>query len=120
MHLGLIYGPFVPHNLISAQDSPVPLPKFQMAPRLKILMSWVQEKSLDILSFSLKKSWLANPLQVPQRGPYGERYPFTGHFYISLNVSLFISLSESPIGAPSMFPNRVPKDRDTLSPEPPV
>jgi hypothetical protein len=26
------YGPFVPHNLISAQDSPVPLPKFQMAP----------------------------------------------------------------------------------------
>ena len=31
MHLGLIDGPFVPHNLISAQESPVPLPKFWMA-----------------------------------------------------------------------------------------
>jgi len=30
-----IDGPFVPHNLISAQESPVPLPKFQMAPSLK-------------------------------------------------------------------------------------
>jgi len=35
MHLGLIDGPFVTHNLISAQESPVPLPKFQMAPGLK-------------------------------------------------------------------------------------
>ena len=34
MHLGLIDRPFVPHILISAQESPVPLPKFQMAPRL--------------------------------------------------------------------------------------
>ena len=39
MHLGLIEGPLVPHNLISVQESPVPLPKFQMAPRHKILMS---------------------------------------------------------------------------------
>jgi len=31
--------PFVPCYLISAQESPVPLPKFQMAPRLKILIS---------------------------------------------------------------------------------
>jgi len=38
MHLGLIDGPFVPHNLISAQESPIPLLKFQMASRLKILM----------------------------------------------------------------------------------
>jgi len=36
MHLGLIDGPFVPHNLISTQESPVPLLKFQMAPRLKL------------------------------------------------------------------------------------
>jgi hypothetical protein len=27
MHLGLIDGPFVPHNLISTQESPVPLLK---------------------------------------------------------------------------------------------
>jgi hypothetical protein len=39
MHLGLIDGPFVPHNLISTQESHVPLPRFQMAPKLKILMS---------------------------------------------------------------------------------
>jgi hypothetical protein len=39
MHLDLIDRSFVPHSLISAQESPVPLPKFQMAPRLKILMS---------------------------------------------------------------------------------
>jgi hypothetical protein len=43
MHLGLIDGTFVPHNLMSTQESPVPLPKFQMAPRLKILnVLWVQ------------------------------------------------------------------------------
>jgi len=34
MHLGLISRPLVPHNLISVQGSPVPLLKFQMAPRL--------------------------------------------------------------------------------------
>jgi hypothetical protein len=55
MHLGLIDGPFVPCNLISAQDSPVPLAKFQMAPRLKkINILWVQEWNPDILFFSLK------------------------------------------------------------------
>jgi hypothetical protein len=39
MHLGLTHGPFVPHNLISTQESPVPLLKFQVAPKLKILMA---------------------------------------------------------------------------------
>jgi len=27
-----------------------------------------------MLPFSLKESWQANPLQVPLRGPYGEKY----------------------------------------------
>ena len=80
MHLGLIDEPFVPHNLISAQESPVPLSKFQMATKLKILMS---SRSTDILSFSLKMSKQAKPLQVPHWCPYGDRYPLTGHFYIS-------------------------------------
>ena len=35
MHLGFIDGPFVPHNLITTQEGPVPLLKFQLAPRLK-------------------------------------------------------------------------------------
>jgi len=30
MHLGLTEGPFVPHHLISTQESPVPLLKFQI------------------------------------------------------------------------------------------
>jgi hypothetical protein len=38
-----------------------------------------------------------NPLQVPPTDPYGERYPFTGHFYVSLNIFLFIFPSESPV-----------------------
>jgi len=38
-----------------------------------------------MLSVSLKESRQANPLQIPQRGPYGEKYPLTGHLYVSLN-----------------------------------
>jgi len=34
VHLGLMDGPFVPHNLIPTQESPVPLLTFQMDPRL--------------------------------------------------------------------------------------
>ena len=92
MHLGLIYGPFVPHNLMITQDSPVPLPKFQMISRFKILMSSGPKRGthIDILLFSLKKSWQANPLQVPQWGPYRERYPLTEHFYISLDIALYL------------------------------
>ena len=47
-HLGLIDGPYVPHNLVSAQESSVPLPKFQMAPRHKILMSSGSKKGTQI------------------------------------------------------------------------
>jgi hypothetical protein len=51
-------------------------------------------------SFSLKESQQANPLQVPQQGPYGEKYPLTGNFYLSLNISLFIFPSESLVREP--------------------
>ena len=70
MHVGHINRPFVPHNLVSAQDSPVPLPQFQMAPRIKILIASGPKKGTRIYCyFFLKKSWQANPLQVPQWGP---------------------------------------------------
>jgi hypothetical protein len=86
-HLSLIDRPFVPHNLISIQESPVPFLKFQMAPRLKISMASGFKRNLDILFFS-QKSQQMNPLQVPQQGPYEERGPFTGHFaYISKTSS---------------------------------
>jgi hypothetical protein len=74
-----------------------------MTPRLKILMSSGSKRNPDILSFSLRNSRQANPFQVPQRGPYGERYTLTGHFYVSLNISLFIFPSESPVREPPPF-----------------
>jgi len=102
MHLGLIDGPFVPQNLIAAQESPHHLPKFQVTPRLRILnVFWVQKRNPDILCFSLKKSRQAKFLQVPQQGPYEERYPPTGHFYISLDISLY---RKGPKKRASMFP----------------
>jgi hypothetical protein len=42
----------------------------------------------------------ANPLQVPQLGPYGETYPLTGHFYISLEISHCIFPPEPPVREP--------------------
>ena len=39
MHKGPQDRPFVPHILISAQENPVPLPKFQMAPVFSFLIS---------------------------------------------------------------------------------
>ena len=56
MHLGLIDGPFVPQNLISAKDSPAPLPKYQMAPRFKIALSSSAKKGTQIYYPFLSKS----------------------------------------------------------------
>jgi hypothetical protein len=70
MDLGLVDRPFVPHNLISAQENPVPLPKFQMAPRLKILMSSGSKKGTQIYYPFLSKS---SGKQIPSRFPNGER-----------------------------------------------
>jgi hypothetical protein len=53
-----------------------------------------------MLPFSLKESRLANPLQVPQRGPYGEKYPLRGRFYLSPNIALFVFPSESSVSEP--------------------
>jgi len=44
MHLGHKNGPFVPHNLIPVQGIPVPSLKFQMAHRLKLLLSTGSKK----------------------------------------------------------------------------
>jgi len=98
MHLGLIGRPFVPHNLVSTQESPVPLLKFQTAPKLKILIaSWSKKKPRYALLVS-QKSRQTNPLQVPQQGPYGEGGPLTGHFaYLSK-----LNLSGSPVNKPSL------------------
>ena len=52
-------------------------------------------------------------------GPlWREIYPLTGHFYVPLDISLFIFPSVPSKEAPSMFPNRVPMDRENPSPKP--
>jgi hypothetical protein len=67
----------------------------------KILTFSVSKKGTPpMLPFSLEESQQANPLQVPQWGPYGEKYLLTGHFYLSLNISVFIFPSESPVREP--------------------
>ena len=50
--------------------------------------------------FPSKNTGKRIPSRFPTGGPYGERYPLTGHFYISLNISLFIFPSESPVREP--------------------
>ena len=90
MHLGLIDRPFVPHNLISAQESPVPLPKFQMAPRLKILMSSGSKKGTQIYSPFLSKSpGKQIPSRFPSRAPM-ERETCLQGIFTYLLIYLFI------------------------------
>jgi hypothetical protein len=94
MHLGLIEGPFVPHNLISTistQESPIPLPKFQMAPRLKILMSSGSKKGTQIYPPFLSKSpGKRNPSRFPNGAPIERDTCLQGIFYISFDISLYL------------------------------
>jgi hypothetical protein len=69
MHVGLTDRPFVPHNLISAKKSPVLLPKSQMVPRLKILMSSGSKKGIQMYYLFLPK---ISGKQIPSRFPYPE------------------------------------------------
>jgi hypothetical protein len=68
MHLGLIHGPFVPQNLISAQQKPAPLPKFRIAPRRKISMSSGFKKGNQIYFPFLSKR---SGKRIPSRFPNG-------------------------------------------------
>jgi hypothetical protein len=90
MHLGLTDRPFVPHNLI-AQYSPVPLPKFQMAPRFKILMSSGSKKGTQIYYPFLSGS---PGKRIPSRFPNGapmERDPLYRAFaYLSKPSQKFL------------------------------
>jgi hypothetical protein len=52
-------------------------------------------------------------------GPLGREIPTYRAFFTSLLIYLYLSFFRVPgKGAFSVFPNRVPKDRDTPSPEP--
>jgi hypothetical protein len=97
MHLGLIEGPFVPHNLILDQDSSVSLPMFQMAPRLKILMSPVSKKGIKI-SFSILSKIPANeaPIGSP-KGPLWTDIPVYRVFFISLEILMKFPLNKKAL-----------------------
>jgi len=89
MHLSLMDGPFVPHNQISVQESPVPLPKLQMAPRLKILMSWGSKKGTQIYYPFLSVS---SGKRIPSRHTSGapkEREARLQGIFTSLLIYLF-------------------------------
>ena len=107
MHI--IDGPFLPHNLISTQESPVPLLKFQMAPRLKIFMASWSKKEPRYTLFVSQKSRQTNPIQVPQWAPMTREARLQGILHVyqkhhlsgspgkepSLKVPLMESLAES-------------------------
>jgi hypothetical protein len=108
MHLGLIDGPFVPHNLISAQWSPVPLTKFKMAPRLQILMSSGSKEGTQIYYPFLSKSPCK---RIHSRFPSGAPMKRDTR----LHISWCISLSQRPWNktVPPCSPNITRMERDT-------
>jgi hypothetical protein len=101
MHLGLVFknGPFVPHNLVSTQESPVPLPKHQMAPQTQNLNDLrVQEWNPDILFFSLKSPSKWTPTRFPNRAPVTREARLQGILHLSQKHCL----SGSPVKEPSL------------------
>jgi hypothetical protein len=116
MHLGLIDGPFVPHNLISTQESPVPLLQFQMAPRLKILMASGSKKGTQIyFSFFLKSPGKRTPSRFPNRAPMERDTCLQGILHISQKPHKNSSNKKAPRKKPpSMFPQSgAPTKADT-------
>jgi len=89
MHLGLRDRLFVPHNLISTQESPVPLLKFQMTPKIKILMASRSKKGTQMY-FSFLSNIPANkPPPGSPTGPLWRGRPAYRAFCISLKNLIF-------------------------------
>jgi hypothetical protein len=67
MPLGLKNRPFMPHNLIPVQGSPVPLLKFKMDPRFKFVMSSGSKKKPSYTCFSeaISSHWQRRWAEVP-------------------------------------------------------
>jgi len=79
--------------MISAQESPVPLPKFQMAPRFKILMSSGSKKGTQIF-FTQKVPASESPPGSPMGPIWRERERVTYRAFLCLlNISFYLSLS---------------------------
>jgi len=98
MHLDLIDGSFVLHNLISAQESPVPLPKFQMAPGRKFLMSSGSKKGTQIYYPFFSEVPASEPPLGSPIGPLWREMPVPSAL---LNVSSrILSKAALPRGPP--------------------
>jgi len=80
MNLGLTDRLFVSHNLVSAHESPVPLPKFQMAPRLKFLISSGFKKGTQIYYPFLSKVLASESPPGPPLGPIWKEMPISRTF----------------------------------------
>ena len=111
IHLSLIDGLFVPHNLISTEESTVPLLKFQMAPRLKILISSEPKKGTQIYFSFLSKI----PPNEPPTGSLRREIPVYGVLCISIDNLIKIPLNKKALRKKRlcMFPkSRAPMEAD--------
>ena len=99
------------HNLISSQDSSVPLPKFQMAPRLKILMSSGSKRGTQIYYPFLPNVLESEFLSGSPTDPLWVEMPISR---ASLS-SRIPNIGALPIGPP----NCASSERDNLFLEPP-
>ena len=98
MHLGIIDGPFLPHNVISNQESPVPLLQFLVPPRLKTLMASGSMKGTQIYFSFLSKVPINESSPVSPTGPLWRGRPVYRAFCISQKPHL----SGSPAKEPSL------------------
>ena len=123
----------LPHTQAPPQHM-TPLPGFPVRPPWKEVpisravlcasrYSWQSSRkercsiSVALIPLSLRFPVSRALPQVPQWDPYKERHPSTEP-YASHPLKIHLSLRVPDKGSPSMFPNWVPMERGTLSPEP--
>ena len=109
MNLRFTNGPFVPHNLISTQESPVPLTKLQVALRIKILTSGPRKKPRCTFSF-LSKVTANEPPPSSPTGPLWREILVYMAFCISLENLIKIPLHKKALRKKrsSMLPQNGP------------
>jgi hypothetical protein len=74
---------------------------------------WVQERNPDILSFSLKKSWQANPSRFPNGATMGRDAHLQSLFYLSSRVP-----SKGALPLSSLRRAPIERERDAPSSDP--
>jgi hypothetical protein len=98
MHLGLLDGPFVPHNLKATQESPVLVLKFHMAPRIKPLMAHKSKKEPRYTFLVPQKPQQSNVSRFPNRAAMKREARLRGILHLSQKPHLL----GSPVKEPSL------------------